>query len=382
MEKNEFSIEREKRQISGGEFFDLTVSNPTQCDFLSLQNGLVNELAKEQNVFYHPESKGLQEAREAVVGYYQEKGRVVSENDIFLVASSSEAYCYLFWLLADPGDTILVPTPGYPLFEYIADLCDVRLETYLLSYFQTWHIEIPQRAFESPAKAVVIVNPNNPTGNYVSKTEQKEFLNYASKNEGAIIIDEVFVDYAYEEKNRLFIPNEEVLSFTISGLSKVLCMPQMKLSWIVVNGPDEVKERAKEKLEVICDTFLSVNTPSQNALFSWFSKRGLIQSEIRNRVLENRRYLEQTLHEGTVEVLVAEGGWNAILRFDSKHNDELLSLYLLQDKGVFVHPGYFFDLPECHLVISLLPPHENFCKGVMRLKAFISELEDRSNRAF
>jgi len=338
---------------------DLTESNPTRCGFNS------------ENIPYDPDPHGLLEAREAVCRYYADKKTRVTPDQIFLTAGTSEAYAFLFRLLADPRDRILAPEPSYPLLDYLAGLNDVLLQKYLLKYDGGWGMDLD--SIVGAGKAIVVVNPNNPTGNFVKRHERDELNRMAKTREMAIISDEVFLDFAFDDRRGpppTFAGNGDALTFTMSGISKILGLPQMKLSWIVVSGPEDLKRQAIEKLELIADTYLSVSTPSQKALPKWLENREKITGEILKRVRKNRSALREYLRDNkSVRLLDAEGGWYAVLEIDSLKNDEELALDLLKNKNVFVHPGYFFDFPKGNfLVLSLLPEPKIFGKGIKHLR--------------
>ena len=374
------SIDEKKR--NGVSLIDLTESNPTHCGFNFLNEKLLKPLRNPKNLIYSPDSSGLREAREVICAYYAEKNISVSPEQLILTASTSEAYSFLLRLLCDPGDHVAIPRPSYPLFEYLTALTDVDTDGYPLTYeLNTWRIvkdKLEAVLLQNP-KALILVNPNNPTGNLV-KSEELLLLNkLCRRSDTAIISDEVFLDFTLEAKHPVPISlagNEEVLTFTVSGISKILALPQMKLSWIIVSGPKDFKERALERLAIIADTFLSVNTPVQQALGSWFRSRKVIQQEILKRVKANRGYLVKKFENNKkVSVFTGEGGWYAVLRFQSDKNDEEVSLGLLERHQVIIHPGYFFDFEgENFLVLSLLLPSETFEKGIETLESELSRV--------
>ncbi len=272
----------------------------------------------------------------------------------------------------DPGGRVLAPKPSYPLFDYLSELNDIHLEKYPLFYNDGWRFDPAQIECLSkkPFSAVILVNPNNPTGNYVSESEKETLNRLCGVFDSAVIADEVFLDFAWEDGAKpSFAGNEDVLTFTLGGISKMLGLPQMKVSWIVVSGPKALKDEALQKLEIISYTYLSVNTPSQRALPFWFSRRRKIIEEIRDRVLSNYRYLSEKWEGKTAgRLLRTEGGWQAILQFESPLIDEELALELLNKKNILVHPGYFFDFPEGDfLVLSLLPELAHFQNGIQSL---------------
>ena len=349
-----------RKKESGVPVIDLTESNPTRCGFAYLNSGLLKSFSAADNLRYEPDPHGLLSAREAVCRYYREKKITVSPEQIFLTAGTSEAYSFLFRLLVDPEKTVLAPSPGYPLFDTLADLNDVRLVHYSLGE------ELPLAA---DFRALITVNPNNPTGCFVSPEEKKQIDAFCRDHQAAVIADEVFLDFALEGTAPVsFAAGGEALTFTLSGISKILGLPQMKLSWIVVSGPETVRRNAISRLEIIADTYLSVNTPSQNALAAWFGD-SRPREEIVARCRSNLRYLKERLNQSDVfRVLPVAGGWYATLEIQNGKTDEELALDLLGKENTLVHPGYFFDFQkENFLVLSLLPPTEVFKKGIERL---------------
>ena len=357
----------------GRRILDLTESNPTRCRF-HYPRGLFSALNDPKNREYTPSPKGLSQAREVVARYYSEKGIALNANQLFLTSSTSEAYSFLFRLLLNPNERLLIPQPSYPLFEYLTALNDVTADPYPLVYRKKWEIDLAKFAerIRPETRAIVVVHPNNPTGSFVKKKE-RAFLTKLSKEKGlSLIADEVFLDYAYlEEETRAvsFAQERSVLTFTLGGISKTLGLPQMKVSWIVVGGPRRLRDAAIERLEVISDTTLSTNTPSQQALRRWFSFRPLLQREIRQRLLSNRQTLfELCRRSGLCELLHAEGGWVAVLRLPDFQSEEAWVLEFLEKDRVLVHPGYFYDFDEkTHVLLSLLVPSEYFGEGVSRI---------------
>lgn len=357
----------------GQAFLDLTESNPTKCGFVDPGQRILATFANQQNMFYAPASQGLLEAREALAAYYCGQGIKLSPRQIFLTASSSEAYSFIFRLLADPQDVVLFPQPSYPLFDFLADLNDVKTGGYPLFYDGQWAIDLCglENNITSRTKAVVVVNPNNPTGNYVNQKQLKSLGQICQKASLALISDEVFFDYAFDRKQSFIslASHQENLTFTLGGLSKMLGLPQMKLSWIVLTGPQAIVEDAIARLEMIADTYLSVNTPSQNALAGWLSLRLAIQEQIRSRTDVNRAFLLKSFASETLGgVLQTQGGWYMIIKLPNGFDEESLVEDLLLKDQVYVHPGYFFNFSdEPYLILSLLPPEEIFSQGVNRI---------------
>ncbi|HXV18891.1 MAG TPA: pyridoxal phosphate-dependent aminotransferase [Candidatus Omnitrophota bacterium] len=355
------------KKRTGEKILDLTESNPTRCGFHFLTPERLSPLSSPENAVYGPDPQGLLSAREAVARYYAEKGVSVRPERIFLTASTSEAYSHLFKLLCDPGETAASPVPSYPLFGFLSGLSDVTLSPYSLDL---------KRGMEDlragTPKAVISVNPNNPTGHFTGK-EDRALLNDFCKNAGAALIaDEVFLDYRLTTEGPAplsFASNEEVLTFTLSGISKILGLPQMKLSWIVLSGPEEEARQAAEKLEVILDTFLSVNAPVQRALPVWLSKKEEVIGLIRQRLLSNLACLRSLAASQTRwELLSPEGGWYAVLKDSAGASDEETALRLLREKNIWVHPGYFYDFPsEGFLALSLLPDPALFKEAAERI---------------
>ena len=364
------------RREAGARLIDLTESNPTRVGLRPSEDCILAALANPRSLSYEPHPRGLIEARQAVAGYYAERSEVVDPERVWLTASTSEAYSFLAKLLADPGDEILVPRPSYPLLNFLCMLEGVQLGSYSLRYErgQGWHIDMPsvRAAMTDRTRAVVLVNPNNPTGSYVKARDLDDLVQLCEDRSIAILCDEVFHDYRLEEVPRtpsLFRPSNTIV-FVLSGISKVLGLPQMKLGWIVAKGPDRLLREAESYLDLITDTYLSVTTPVQVALAEWMMHRRGIQRSIQGRILENLAYLRRTGSSAPYQVLRLEGGWYAVLQHDGERSDEDTVLDLLEHDGVIVHPGYFFDFPdEGFLVLSLLPRQEDFREGTDLLSA-------------
>lgn len=365
-----------KRQ-AGEKILDLSLANPTLCDFRYLRHELLEGLLSEENLKYQPQAKGLLRARQAISKYYREKGVDVDPECIILTSSTSEAYTSIFHLLADPGDTILVPKPGYPLFEYQQVLSGTVLAPYFLRFGTRWRLSEEElhrnfhEAHEAKVpKALVVVHPNNPTGNYLSATEMKEVMRTCATWGCAIIADEVFHDYpapGLQDAPSSFVANNEVLTFTVSGISKVLGLPQMKLSWIVVTGPSAEVTEAVGRLEFLSDLYLSVSSPIQHSLADWLELRPGIQNEISSCLLDNERYLLNKVNMQTSgQWILREGGWSGVLHFAG--DDEERALSLLQERNVLVQPGYWFDFPENgYIVLSLLAERDEFKGAIDRI---------------
>jgi aspartate/methionine/tyrosine aminotransferase len=347
---------------------DLTPSNPTRCGFHFPQD-LLASLTDKRALDYDPQPKGLLRAREAVCGYYAEKGIGVGPQQVVLTTSTSEAYSYLFRLLCDQGSAIVVPQPGYPLFDFLAGLDDVKLRFAPLVYDHGWQIDPEgfRRAITPETRAIVLVHPNNPTGHFTKVWEAEELARICREHELALIVDEVFLDYGFEGRPASFAMGlEGVDSYVVSGLSKIAGLPQMKAAWIVATGPGAMA--AMERLEVIADTFLSMNAPVQHAMPALIAGRTEIQRQILERVGTNLAELDrQFTAQSVLSRLVVEGGWYAVLRVPALGRDEQTVMALL-DRGVWVHPGYFFGMEESGwLVMSLLGPEDDFRAGVTEI---------------
>jgi aspartate/methionine/tyrosine aminotransferase len=327
---------------------------------------LLAALANPAALDYDPQPSGSPRAREAICEYYAEHGALVKPEQIILTTSTSEAYSFLFRLLCDPGNEIVVPQPGYPLFDFLAVLDDVRLKFAPLIYDQGWQADPEgfRRAITPETRAIVLVHPNNPTGHFTKWWEAQWLERLCWENDLSLIVDEVFLDYGLGGAERSFAAGlQGVRVFVVSGLSKIAGLPQMKAAWIVALGPEA--GAALERLEVIADTFLSMNAPVQCALPSWLAGRSGIQRQIRERVKANLAELDRQLERlPLVSRLEVEGGWYATLRIPAVNSDEETVLKLL-DQGVWVQPGGFFGMGASgRLVLSLLTPEKEFITGV------------------
>ncbi|MEG9431851.1 pyridoxal phosphate-dependent aminotransferase [Terriglobus sp. ADX1] len=347
-------------------FIDLTVSNPTRCGF-DYSAIPLNALATEASLHYDANSFGMQSARDAVAGLYSG----ISAEQILLTASTSEAYGYLFKLLCEPGDSVLVPSPSYPLFDLLARLHDVDLIKYPLVYHDGWQIDPTSlgAAVTTRTRGIIAIHPNNPTGHYCSETDRAVLYDVARRHDLPLIVDEVFLDYGIENMERSFaIPDAPVTTFVMGGLSKLIALPQMKLAWTIVCGPEGDTSKALQRLEVIADTFLSVATPVQMALPTWLSARQQVQQQILQRVRTNLATLDGAIQGAVVSRLKVEGGWCAVLRVPAVTDDVALAVRLLEEASVAVHPGSFYGFPEKGwLVVSLLGNPEQFVAGLQRM---------------
>jgi alanine-synthesizing transaminase len=352
---------------------DLTASNPTRAGF-SYPNDLLSPLGHPRGLVYAPESLGIFEARRAIVADFERRGLTTAVDRIALAASTSEAYSLLFKLLCAPGDEVLIPRPSYPLFDHLTRLDAVMPVPYELEYHATWSIDVGsiERSLTGRTRAVLLVSPNNPTGQFVDPAELASIAALCREHDAAIISDEVFADYALSASaapSGLLLDRTDVLGFTLGGLSKSIALPQAKLAWIAISGANDVVIRARARLELACDTYLSVSTPVQLAAAELLHRGAAIRQQIHGRIRRNY----QTLHTRAAEVpscelLRADGGWYGVLRVPSIMSEEDLVLSLLTESSVLVHPGYFFDFPrESFLVVSLLPPPEQFAEGLSRI---------------
>src|SRR5271157_1337692 len=380
---NRYTSALDAHRRAGREVFDLTASNPTTIGLRYREEELLAALSSREALIYEPEPKGLLSARAAIAAYYAERGSCVSFDDLILTTSTSEAYSFVFRLLCDPGDALLAPTPSYPLFDFLADLQDVKLVPYELVYDHGWQIDFHSlhaaiertRAAGEICRAVLVVHPNNPTGSYVRPREAEELNRICADNEMAIIADEVFLDYSLgTEPPPTFSSNCDALTFTLSGLSKISGLPQMKVAWIVVGGPETLKAAALPRLEVISDTYLSMNAPVQWAVPTMLDERHGIRRQLMYRIRGNLAELDSQLAAQKLSHrLEIEGGWYGVLRVPVNGSDEDLAIALLRGTGVLVQPGHFYDFPaEGYLVLSLITEPQIFQNGISRMLQFIA----------
>ncbi len=373
-EESELARAYRLRKEAGLPIADLTASNPTRCGF-TYSDKLLAPLADPRAFDYDPHPKGSLRAREAICAYYADHGVLVDPAHIVLTTSTSEAYSFLFRLLCDAGAEILVPQPGYPLFDFLAGLDNIRLKATPLVYDGGWQIDIEglRKAITTETRAVVVVHPNNPTGHFTKPWEIAELARLCRAFDLSLIVDEVFLDYGIAGSAWSFAHGVEGTPvYVVSGLSKIAGLPQMKAAWIAATGPEQAQ--ALERLEVIADAFLSMNAPVQCALPAWLEGRAAIQTQIRRRVTENLAELDrQIARVHAVHRLTLEGGWYAILRVPALAPDEETVMALLE-QGVWVHPGYFFGMPEAGwLVVSLLAAQGEFLDGVIQMVDYLRQ---------
>jgi len=355
-------------------FIDLTESNPTRAGF-DYPEDLLAALGDRAAACYAPSAFGSADARAAVSREYERQGLAVPPDRIVLSSSTSEAYSWLFKLLTDAGDDVLVPRPSYPLFDHLTRLDLVAAHSYDLEYHGAWSIDFAsvERSMTPRTRAVLIVTPNNPTGSYVTRGDLDRLAALCAGNGVPLIADEVFADYelvpgAAAAAGRV-AARDDVLSFALGGLSKTVGLPQVKLGWMAVSGPQPLVTAALDRLEVVCDAYLSVSTPVQVAAASLLQRGAAIRRQIAERVAANYRALRTAAAcEASVDVLNSDGGWYAVLRVPSYESEDDLVVSLLTTDGVLVHPGYFFDCArESLLVVSLLPEPAAFAGGIARV---------------
>ena len=372
LKSNRLSESLAKHRAAGRPLLDLSASNPTECDFHYDRQAILRALSNPDSLSYDPDPKGLLSARRAVAEYYSARGTTVPAEDIVLTTSTSEAYSFVFRLLCNPGDELLIPEPSYPLFSFLADIQDVKLVGYPLLYDHGWQIDFHalQQAVTSRTRGIIVVNPNNPTGHFCKSAEMQKLNEICSPRKIAIIADEVFLDFSLgENPPRSFAANTESLTLTMSGLSKISGLPQMKAAWLIASGPEELKAQALARLEVIADTFLSMNAPVQLAMPVFLELRHGFQKQVMARVRKNLAALDkQLLAQSSSSRLEMEGGWYAVIRVPVIRSDEDLAIDLLATQGVYVHPGHFYDFPtDGYLIVSLIAPERDFNDGMKRL---------------
>jgi aspartate/methionine/tyrosine aminotransferase len=380
---NRLSQSLDERRRSGKLIFDLTISNPTEAGIEFPSEEILSAIAQPQSLLYTPDPKGLLSAREAIAEYYFSKRIDVHPSQIVLTASTSEAYSFLFTLLCKAGDDVLIPTPAYPLFEFLSQLNHVHLKPYHLRYDGEWHIDVDsvRRTISSSTKAIVVINPHNPTGMFLKREERRALSEVCQEKNLALIVDEVFVDYGLQIGENIVgstAGNSSALTFTLNGISKLCGLPQLKLGWIVVSGSGEEKSEALHRLEIIADTFLSVNTPVQVALPQLLKSGEVVRQRIRERVETNLYFLKNSLSKNLpISLLESEGGWYAILKIPNTKSEEEWVLQLLDEAGVYVFPGYFFEFQESgYLILSLLTTRDVFEKGTKFLFSMIAAGHD------
>lgn len=363
-------------RAAGVSIVDLTESNPTRCA-IPYPDGLLDSLADARTLQYDPDPFGLPAARAAVAADQGRRGVDVDPSDVVLTASTSEAYAWLFKLLCNPGEAVLVPQPSYPLFEHLTALEGISAHPYTLEYHGRWCVDVDSlRAAPGAVRALLVVAPNNPTGSFLSAREIADIADLCRSRQWALIADEVFADYPLDAANAVtdLAGRSEILAFTLGGLSKTVGLPQLKLGWCIAGGPAHDRRRALSALELIADSYLSVATPVQLAASRLLEAGAAVRQAIHARVRHNLATLRQeAARRPACDVLRTEGGWSAVIRVPSTCPEEQLILDLLRKERILVHPGFFFDFPrEAHVVVSLLPSPPVFADASARLLQFVS----------
>jgi alanine-synthesizing transaminase len=373
---NSLSVLLQDKKSRGIAILDLTVSNPTRIGLDYDSEEILAAISQPQSMVYEPDPRGLVQAREAIAKYYRDRGERVNLDAIFLTASTSEAYSVLFKLLGNPGDEILIPRPGYPLFSYLVCFEGLHAFSYPIRYddHKGWSIDMDalQALINPKTKAIILVNPNNPTGSYVSRQELAALDAVCQEYDLALIADEVFSDFNATEKparNRTVVNHSSSLTFVLNGLSKMVGLPQVKLGWILVNGDPDLSAAALSRLEMMLDFYLSTSTPVQHAAKRLLHQRQVIQRQMFSRIASNSRFLEEQLaRTSNIRSLIREGGWYAVIEIFDEVSDEDRVLRLLDQDNTLVHPGYFYEFHrEGFLVVSLLTSDDIFRDGITRL---------------
>jgi aspartate/methionine/tyrosine aminotransferase len=357
----------------GVEVIDLTESNPTRCGFDYHPHLTLDPLSTRRSLVYEPHPKGILLARRAIADFYAHQGIKVDPERIFLTAGTSEAYTFLFRLLCNGRDSVILPKPGYPLLDYLCQINDVLPRHVHLRREEGWKYDLELISVELAArsKALVLIHPNNPTGSYVRSPEREQICAMVSASHSALIVDEVFhaFDLSKNTPAPSFASTDECLTFTLNGISKLLGLPQLKLAWIVVSGPPEEIEDALRRLEVIGDLFLSVSTPVQQALPVLLQDPAGMMEQIRSRLRKNAlRLTELSNSHPAIEVALPEGGWHALITLPLARSAHDWSLHLLDVHQTLVHPGELFDFEEEGIVVvSLLQKQDIFEEGIERI---------------
>jgi alanine-synthesizing transaminase len=368
-EPNELTLAVRARRAGGHEVCDLTQSNPTLTELPYDRARLLAALSDERSLVYEPASFGLATARTAVQQLQRAAGFEISTEQIVLTSSTSEAYAFLFKLLCDAGDEVLIPQPSYPLFEHLAALEQVNVANYELAYDGAWHIDFDslKRARSSRTRAIIVVNPNNPTGSFLKRGE----LRRLSELGLPIISDEVFSSFALKpdaQRVESVLKTDEALVFALGGLSKLAALPQLKLAWLCAAGPKALLAEALSRLELISDTFLSPNTPVQHALPEILAARLPVERALQARIAHNFALLVRKLADTAATPLFLEGGWYAVVRLPTLLSEAEWVLGLLEQDGVLTQPGWFYDFPSgAQLVLSLITEEAPFALGVSRI---------------
>ena len=371
LKPNRLAEALERHKSGGRRLLDLSASNPTECGFKYDAPAIMRSLCAPASLQYRPDPKGLKSARQAVSDYYAEHREGIAIDDLILTASTSEAYSFIFRLLCNPGDELLIPTPGYPLFDFLADVNDVKLVRYPLFYDHGWHIDMHalKQAITPRTRGIIVVHPNNPTGYFTKPEEIAQLNQMCSANKMAIIADEVFLDFSFGAPQKSFAANADALTFTMSGISKISGLPQIKFAWLAVSGPADIKREALARLEMIADTYLSLNAPIQLAAPVLLQQRKHFQEQLMSRVRANLAELDaQLTGNRQISRLLVEGGWYAVLRIPATRTDEEFALELLEKFDVYLHPGHYYDFPrDGYVVVSMITPEQDFHEGMARI---------------
>jgi alanine-synthesizing transaminase len=384
LEENAYTRALRRHRQNGRSVLDLTASNPTVCNFQYDEAAILSALRSKEALQYDPEPKGLPSARAAVIEYCRQMDPTarLDPERLILTTGTSEAYSFLFRLLCEPGDEIAIAQPSYPLFDFLATLQDVKLRPFRLVYDHGWQIDFHglQKAIGARTRAILLVHPNNPTGNFIGADEAEQLLAICKERHLALVVDEVFLDYeirganSRRKRHGSFVSSDRALTFVLSGLSKIAALPQMKVGWIAASGPDELVRDAMARLEIISDTYLSLSAPLQHALPALLGQRAKMQQQLLDRIEVNLAQLDERLaRQDLVSRLELEGGWYAVLRVPAVQSDEEFSIRLLDEHWVLVQPGHFYEFAEeGYLVVSLLTPADQFAEGIRRLLACVA----------
>jgi alanine-synthesizing transaminase len=384
LEENAYTQALRRHRQSGRPVLDLTASNPTTCGFRYDEASILLALKSPAAMHYDPDPKGILPARQAIVDYYRQMNSAAAPDSerVILTTGTSEAYSFLFRLLCEPGDEVVIAQPSYPLFDFLAAIQDVKLRPTRFVYDHGWQIDFHalEQAIGPRTRAILLVHPNNPTGNFVGEQESERLQLLCRERNLALIVDEVFLDYKLaavtprKKPHGSFAFDNLTLTFVLSGLSKISALPQMKLGWIATSGPDALVRDAIARLEVISDTYLSLSAPMQHALPTLLRQRENMQPQLLERIATNLAQLDTHLTQQTlVTRLDIEGGWYAVLRVPAVQSDEDLAIRLLENHSVLVQPGHFYEFEDDgYLIVSLLTPAEEFAEGIRRTLACVA----------
>lgn len=387
LRESDLARELERRRRNGATVLDLTESNPTKAGLSYAGDAgaeILKSLASEESLLYQPCPRGLLTAREAISRYYERHAVTVAPGELILTSSTSEAYSYLFKLLCDPGDEVLVPVPSYPLLDFLGALDAVKLAPYPLRFDGAWHVDFGalEKTLSDRTRALVAVHPNNPTGSFVSAEDRERLLALSAERRMCLIVDEVFLDFplSTDRTQASFAGERRGLVFVLSGLSKLAALPQMKLAWIAISGESELAREASHRLEHVADTYLSVGTPVSTAAPRFLELAAEMTERISARTRENLEALiALATRVPSVTVVPPEGGWYAVVRLPAVETAESWALSFLESASVYVHPGDLFGFgSEASIVVSLLTPKETFRSGVLGILRVVANRVDSS----